>query len=223
MKDPIYRALQLMDDCNVIHLPLVEDERYVGLISEGDLLNNEDDSLTLESISASLSKVRVGPNGHFTEAVQLANEYGLAVVPVTETDFQWVGSIAASDLLKFTGHMFGADEPGGIIVLEMEKRNFAFSEIYKLVETNDAQITQLNTYYDNNLGVLYVTLKLNKFELSDVVSTFQRYDYQVRYYFGEEMYENELRNNYDHLMNNLPRFYFLWLNPVFSLALCMKG
>lgn len=203
MKDPIYRALQLMDDCNVIHLPLVEDERYVGLISEGDLLNNEDDSLTLESISASLSKVRVGPNGHFTEAVQLANEYGLAVVPVTETDFQWVGSIAASDLLKFTGHMIGADEPGGIIVLEMEKRNFAFSEIYKLVETNDAQITQLNTYYDNNLGVLYVTLKLNKFELSDVVSTFQRYDYQVRYYFGEEMYENELRNNYDHLMNYL--------------------
>lgn len=203
MKDPIYRALQLMDDSNVIHLPLVEEEKYIGLISEGDLLNSEDDSLPLESISAAISKIRVGPNGHFTEAVQLANEYGLAVIPVTETDFQWIGSIASSDLLKFTGHMIGADEPGGIIVLEMEKRSFAFSEIYKLVETNDAQITQLNTYFDNNLGVLYVTLKLNKFELSDIVATFQRYEYQVRYYFGEEMYENELRNNYDHLMNYL--------------------
>jgi predicted transcriptional regulator len=202
-KDPIYRAMQLMDDCNVIHLPLVEEDIFLGLIAESDLLNSEDDSQLLETISGSISRVRVNPNGHFTEALQLANEYGLAVVPVTETNFEWVGSIAAADLLKFTGHMIGADEPGGIIVLEMEKRNFAFSEIYKLVETNDAQITQLNTYYDNNLGVLYVTLKLNKFELSDIVATFQRYEYQVRYYFGEEMYENELRNNYDHLMNYL--------------------
>lgn len=192
-----------MDDCNVIHLPLVKEDIFLGLIAESDLLNSEDDSLALETLSSSISRVRVGPSGHFTEAVQLANEYGLAVVPVTENNFEWVGSIAAADLLKFTGHMIGADEPGGIIVLEMDKRNFAFSEIYKLVETNDAQITQLNTYYDNNLGVLYVTLKLNKFELSDIVATFQRYEYQVRYYFGEEMYENELRNNYDHLMNYL--------------------
>jgi len=25
----------------------------------------------------------------------------------------------------------------------------------------------------------------------------------VKYYFGEELYENELKNNYDHLMNYL--------------------
>jgi acetoin utilization protein AcuB len=35
------------------------------------------------------------------------------------------------------------------------------------------------------------------------VATFQRYEYQVSYFFGEEEYENELRNNYDHLMNYL--------------------
>lgn len=174
----------------------------MGLVSETDLLNS-DDNLLLETLSGNISKLKVNPGGHFTEAVQMANEYGLGIVPVVEPDLQWVGGIIATDLLKFTGHMIGADEPGGIIVLEMEKRNFAFSEIYKLVETNDAQITQLNTYFDNNLGVLYVTLKINKFELSDIVSTFQRYEYQVRYYFGEEQYENELRNNYDHLMNYL--------------------
>ncbi|WP_046368437.1 CBS domain-containing protein [Flavihumibacter petaseus] len=202
-KDPVYRALQLMDDCHVSQLPIVDDEKYIGLLSEADLLNAADDNLLLETLTPLISKIRVSPNNHFTEAIQLANEYGLDIVPVTETDLTWVGAIAASDLLKYTGHMIGADEPGGIIVLEMEKRDFAFSEIYKLVETNDAQITQLNTYYDNNLGLLFVTMKLNKFELSDIVATFQRYEYQVRYYFGEEQYENELRNNYDHLMNYL--------------------
>jgi hypothetical protein len=88
-------------------------------------------------------------------------------------------------------------------VLEMEQRSFSFSELSKLVETNDAQITQLNSYWDNNSSSFLVTLKINKFEISDIVATFQRYDYQVKYYFGEELYVNELKSNYDHLMNYL--------------------
>ena len=202
-KDPLHRALQLMDDCNVMHLPVVDEEKYLGLVAEDDLLNAEDDNQLVESLLGNVSKIKVLPANHFTDAVQVANEYGLGVVPVAEVDLQWVGSIAATDLLKFTGHMIGADEPGGIIVLQMDKRSFAFSEIYKLVETNDAQITQLNTHFDNSLGIFFVTIKLNKLELSDIVATFQRYEYQVSYFFGEEEYENELRNNYDHLMNYL--------------------
>ncbi len=202
-KDPLHRALQLMDDCNVMHLPVVDEEKYLGLVAEDDLLNAEDDNQLVESLLGNVSKIKVLPANHFTDAVQVANEYGLGVVPVAEVDLQWVGSIAATDLLKFTGHMIGADEPGGIIVLQMDKRSLAFSEIYKLVETNDAQITQLNTHFDNSLGIFFVTIKLNKLELSDIVATFQRYEYQVSYFFGEEEYENELRNNYDHLMNYL--------------------
>jgi hypothetical protein len=85
----------------------------------------------------------------------------------------------------------------------MEKLSFSFSEIGKLVETNDAQITQLNTWPDPQSGNFYIVLRINKQEISDIVATFQRYEYQVKYYFGEELYENELRSNYDHLMNYL--------------------
>jgi acetoin utilization protein AcuB len=71
------------------------------------------------------------------------------------------------------------------------------------VETNDAQITQLNTYHDSVSSLFYVTLRINKMEVSDIVATFQRYEYKIKYYFGEEQYENELRDNYNHLMNYL--------------------
>lgn len=202
-QDPAYRALQLMEDNKIMQLPVVEEEKYLGLISEDDLLNLDDDQQPVKDLLEHCSKIKVLPNHHFTTALQLANEYGLGVVPVVEPDGQWVGAITASELLRFTSHMIGADEPGGIIVLEMDKRSFAFSEIGKLVETNDAQITQLNTHFNNSLGIFYVTIKLNKQELSDIVATFQRYEYHVGYFFGEEQYENELRNNYDHLMNYL--------------------
>lgn len=203
LNDTVYHAQQLMADYHLLHLPVTNQDKYIGLISEDDVLNAPDDSLLLEQLESQLMLLSVKASSHFLEAVQLCNSYGLSVIPVVEKDMEWVGAILSSDLLKYLGRMTGTDEPGGIIVLELEKANFSFSEICKLVETNDAQITQLNTFYDNQVQLFYVTIKLNRFEVSDIVSTFQRYEYTVKYYFGEELYENELRINYDHLMNYL--------------------
>lgn len=203
LTDTVFQALQLMTDYHLSHLPVITDGKYLGLVSEDQLLNIEDDSLLLEKFQADFSTQSVNANMHLVEAVHMTNEFNLSVIPVVDIDTNWVGAITTPDLLKYVGRLYGMDEPGGLIVLELEKREFSFSQISKLVETNDAYITQLNTHFDNNLGLLYVTIKINKFEISDIVATFQRYDYQVKYYFGEELYENELKTNYDHLMNYL--------------------
>lgn len=203
MTDTVFRALQLMADYHVSHLPVITDDKYIGLVNESELLNVDDDTNLLEKFQSDFTGLSVNANVHVVEAARLVNEYVLSIMPVVDNDANWVGAITATDLLKYIGRMCGIDQPGGLIVLELEKTQFSFSQISKLVETNDAYITQLNTQFDKNLGILYVTLKINKFEISDIVATFQRYEYSVKYYFGEELYENELKNNYDHLMNYL--------------------
>ena len=90
-----------------------------------------------------------------------------------------------------------------VVVLETEKRNFSFGELSRLVETNDAYITQLNTYTEAGTGLVVITIKINKIEVSDIVATFQRYDYVVRHFYGEEEYANELKENYQHLLSYL--------------------
>ena len=70
----------------------------------------------------------------------------------------------------------------------------------RLIETNDAFVTQLNTYIEQVSGMFIVTFKVSKTEISDILATLQRYDYAVRYYFGEEFYENDLKENFDNLM-----------------------
>ena len=50
---------------------------------------------------------------------------------------------------------------------------------------------------------IQIILRINKEEVSDVVSTFQRHEYQVLYYYGEESYNNSLQDNLDHLLNYL--------------------
>lgn len=202
LEDPAGQALELMSEFHVSQLPVVSNDKYLGLVFEDDLIN-VDENAALKTLDTHFSKVAVNANTHFIESVQTVNDYNLSIVPVVDKESEFIGVIPADTLLRELGKITGASEPGGVIVLEMEQRNFAFSELSKLVETNDAQITQLNTYWDNNSSSFLVTLKINKFEISDIVATFQRYDYQVKYYFGEELYVNELKSNYDHLMNYL--------------------
>jgi acetoin utilization protein AcuB len=201
--DSVARAQDLMTDFHIAHLPVVSEDKLVGLVSEDSLLNAPDDEMPLSQLQQSFSKIAVHAGTHFIEAVHFVNEFNLTAIPVIEGESEYIGVISATDLLKQVGRMMGAGDPGAVIVLEMDKVSFSFSEISKLVETNDAQITQLNTYFDTQSSIFYITLKINRLEISDIISTFQRYEYKIKYYFGEELYENELRTNYDHLMNYL--------------------
>src|SRR5688572_22266604 len=203
LHDKVYQALQLMNDNQVAHLPIVDGEKYIGIISEDDLLLADNDHSELNLLQQSFGNAAVKNTEHFLKAVQLAAENGLSVVPVVDNENDIVGAIAYSDLLKHASEFMSLKEPGGLIVLEMDTNQYSFNEISKLVETNDAQITQLNTTNDPETGIMQVTIRINRPEVSDIVATFQRYDYNVKYFFGEELYANELRNNYDNLMNYL--------------------
>ena len=133
----------------------------------------------------------------------MAADNGLSVVPVISEENELIGTVSYNDLLKHASGFMSLNEPGGLIVLEMESNQYSFNEISKLVETNDAQITQLNTSNDAESGMMQVTIRVNKPEISDIIATFQRYEYNIKYFFGEEQYANELRSNYDNLMNYL--------------------
>lgn len=203
LTDKVYQALQLMNDNHVTHLPVVEGDKFTGLISEDDLLMADNDHDELQTLSQSFSTASVKGHEHFLKAVQVATENGLTVVPVISEDGDIISTLAYNDLLRKAAEFLSVNEPGGLIVLEVDSNQYSFNEISKLVETNDAQITQLNTSNDPETGVMLVTIRINKPEVSDVVSTFQRYEYNVRYFFGEELYTNELKSNYDHLMHYL--------------------
>jgi acetoin utilization protein AcuB len=203
LSDKVYQALELMNENHVEHLPIVDGDKYVGMISEAELSQAEKDHETLEQFHQSISNAFVKENEHVLKAIQVAVENGLTVVPIVGEENDLLGVVTYNDLLKYSSEFMSLNEPGGLIVLEMESKEYSFNEISRLVEGNDSQITQLNTSTDPVTGLMEVTIKINKLEVSDVVATFQRHDYVVKYYFGEELYENELKTNYDNLMNYL--------------------
>lgn len=201
LDDKVYHALQLMNDYHVVHLPIVEEDKYLGIVSE-ELLLLFDEDYFLNQLPPSEGGSSVQGNDHFLKAIQVAVQNNLSIVPVVH-ETQMLGIVTYHDLLRNTADFMSLNEPGGLIVLQIEGKDYSLTEINRIVESNDAKITQLNTYAEPETGIAQVTIRVSKLEISDIISTFQRYEYNVKYYFGEELYENELRSNYDNLMNYL--------------------
>jgi CBS domain-containing protein len=199
LNDSASLALQLMDDYDVQQLPVISEDKYIGLISKSDLLDLPEQQ-TIAGDTSLILPFSVKGEEHFLSVLKLASEKELSLTPVINDQSELLGVVTTTDLLHQLSIFLGNHERGGLIVLEISKRNFSFGEISRLVETNDALITQCNTFTEPESGLVIITLKVNKIEISAIVATFQRYEYIVRYYFGEESYSNELKDNYNHLL-----------------------
>lgn len=201
LTDKVSLALQLMDDYDVQHLCVVDEKKFIAIIGKNDLLDT-DENATVSSLYPSFINSFVKINDHFTEALKIFSKTDLTIVPVIDNSKQLIGVITQHQIIKALAELMSVEEEGAVIVLEIDKKKFLLSEINRLVETNNTQIFQLNTIKENE-DTLLVTLKVNKTEVSDIVATFQRYDYSVKYFIGEEHYTNELQENYEHLMSYL--------------------
>lgn len=203
LQDTIGKALQLIIDFRVSHLPVVADKKFLGLLSEEDLLDQDDERLTIETLQKNFIPDSVLVTVHFLNAVNFSIQHDANIVPVVNASMDFIGVITTPDLLKTLGNFSGADEIGGLIVLEMERSQFAISEISRIVESNDSHILHLNTQVNADNGLLTLTLHINNREIAPVVATFERYDYLVTYSFGTQNLHDEVNANYDHLIKYL--------------------
>ena len=197
--DTIEEAIEIFEQSNLQHLPVINDEKYEGLLSLDELLSTGDAG-TIGALSNKFVHISISFNQHFLSALKIIAGYNISLLPVLSLTNEFIGTVSQADLLHALYTYLNCDEPGGIFVIEMERQKFSVGELCRLVETNDAYVTQLNTYTEQISGLFIVTIKVNKTEISDILATLQRYDYTVRYYFGEESYENELKENFDNLM-----------------------
>ena len=201
-EDTVEEAIDLLQQNNIGHLPVLHNDTYQGLLSIDELLAAEDSDI-LSMLTEKFIHVSILYNQHFLSALKLMAESDVTALPVLSQNKEYLGVITESILLQTLNNFLGTEVPGGIFVLEMTKQNFSMGEICRLVETNDAFVTQFNSYTEHLSGLLIVSFKINKTEVSDILATLQRYDYTVRYYFGEELYENDLKENFDNLMSYL--------------------
>ena len=91
-----------------------------------------------------------------------------------------LGVVTLNDTLHAFADSFSSQESGGILIMLVDYRDYSLSEISRLVESNHAKILNVSVAHDPaNPNNLQVTLKVNKTDLSRIVATFERFNYQI--------------------------------------------
>ncbi len=173
------KALSWMEVFRIKHLPIVNHREFLGLISDADIydLNNPDEPVGNHSLS--LKKPYVNEDQHIYEVIELLSRLELTLVPVLNSEKQYLGVVTQEELTQRFAHLSAMQQPGGIIELEMVEHDYSLSEISQIVESNNARILSLYVASSRDNAKLRVTLKMNFTDLTSIIETFNRYNYTV--------------------------------------------
>lgn len=196
-------ALSMMDDYRVSHLPIVNNVDYLGLISNVDIYNLNNFDEPLGTLALSLPKPYVIEYDHFYEVVKLISYSKLTLVPVLDNNNKYLGSITLNILVKNFSKIAAINNPGGIIVLDINNNDYSLTEIAQIVESNSAKVLSLYVTSHPDSTKIEVTLKINKIDILPVLQTFNRYNYIVKASYSEKEDLDDLRERFESLMNYL--------------------
>jgi predicted transcriptional regulator len=202
LTDTVHTALKVMQRYSVNHIAVACENKFIGLLSEKVLLEIDNDIL-LEKLQHLFQNISIKNDAHFLKAVSLVATCNLSAVAVTDDADNLIGTIPALNFLQYITDFMRLQEPDAMIVLKIDPLQESLSEISKIIESNNAQIIRLNTSHSEETGMMQVTIWINTMEISDIVASLHRYKYNVCYYSGEELYINELKINYENLINYL--------------------
>lgn len=172
-------ALNWMEIFRVSHLPIVNENDYLGLISDSDIydLNQPDEPLGNHPLS--LPRPAVKGSQHIFEVLALAARHKLTVVPVVDEENHYRGVITYNEMISGIASFSSVDQPGGLIILKVISRDYSMSRISQIVESNDARILSMHITSNPDSTSLEITLKVNTTDLTSIVRTFERYSYEV--------------------------------------------
>ena len=195
-------ALTIMNLFGVRHLPLVNDDEFLGMVGEDDILTNDmDHQVATYELQTKAAFVR--NYDHVYEVMRMMAEKNLTVIPVVTDEKKYLGMISQNDLLSYFANTSSFAEPGSIIVLEVGKRDYSLAEISRIVESENTKVLSSFITSRPDSQKIDVTLKLASQSIQNVLATLERFDYVVTASFDESDYLDSLKERYDALMTFL--------------------
>ncbi len=201
--DTIGEALSRMNDYKTAHFPVADNGKFIGVISEGDIFDLENTDVTLKKEFLHFDNYYVLHDQYVFDVLKLAGDQKLTLIPVIDRGGQYIGSITERDLICFFAASMSVDFPGGVVVLEVSVNDYSLTEIANIVETNDAKILSSYIVSKVNSTKLEVIIKVSRLDLGSILQTFERYGYRIIASFQESVDYDELKDNYDSLINYL--------------------
>lgn len=194
------RAMQILEESNIFQVPVVANDQYIALIKQDDLLDWETPELPVSQSHFLHFSPAVYNDNHPYEALKVAHNFNLMVVPVIDRENKYIGSVTRETILNFIAEHSGLENPGGILVLEIKPVDYSLYELVRIAESEEVTILSTSLHNNRASGMLELTIKTNRTVLDNLATTYERFGYTVKEMYGENANKQDLIDRYNLLM-----------------------
>jgi len=203
--DLVGQALVWMEEHRVGQLILTDQGDYRGIVSEELLMDVADDERPLRDVMSLFEQIFVNEDQHLLEVLGLAIQHQMQVIAVIGEGREFSGTISVNELLKKFAQDLGLQEVGAILILNMNERDYSMAEISRLIESNNVKI--ISSYFSSAAFGMpdrsRLTLKLNRRDITPVISTLERFGYRIEAAFANAPVESIDQERLDLLLRYL--------------------
>lgn len=203
-EDDITRAKQWMDEFHVKQLPVVENNKLLGFISEDLLYDSEIMYATVGEYPLIGSNCLVALSQHYYDVLKVQSQNGMDMVAVLDLEENFKGVVLVSDVLKEFADTAIVNSEGAIISLKSSLNDYSLSEISRIVEMNESIILGANVKPDkSDPSLIEVVLRINNQDVNQIASGLSKSGYTVTSSFNTNDKSFDEKDRYGLLMKYL--------------------
>lgn len=183
--DRVSKAKQWMEELRLSELPVIDGERFLGIIDEEMLF---DETLKYEQIGAYPligQDCQVQAGVHYYDVLKTSHSEGFRIVAVMDENKHYLGVISMEDVVETFAKNAAVSTPGAIISLRLKFQDYSLAEISRIIETYEAKVlSSFLSPHPEEPSELQLTLKINKEDISHIVALLEQSGFYVENSFN---------------------------------------
>ena len=129
---------QMFNNLTYSHIPVSSNEDFIGCVSSNDT-HCFDSEMNLEECKYAIEFFSVNENTNWLDVLEAFAQNNTNIMPVVQENV-YIGYYELKDIIGLFDQTPFFFEPGAVLVISKEIKEYSFSEISQIVESNNAKI-----------------------------------------------------------------------------------
>lgn len=195
--DSLKKVIQFFKDNTFSHVAVIEKGQFLGVLNENDL-ETFDENKTIEDYRYNLETFFVRKDTNWLDVLEMFARNDANLLPVLGDNEKVLGYYDLTEIVHVFIDTPFFNEPGGILILEKGIKDYSFSEIAQIVESNNTRFIG-GFITDMHNDVVQITIKIGATNLNEVSQTFRRYNYNILFGNNDDQFLEDLKQRSDYL------------------------
>jgi CBS domain-containing protein len=192
VSDKIKEVRSLFEQFTYSHIPIQNEGVYIGSISENDIRSFDSEKL-VEEYQYALEGFFARDSENWLDILHAFAKNQTNIIPVLDEENNYQGFVELHDIMNLFTEAPFLNSPGGILIVEKGYKDYSFSEISQIVESNGAHLLgAFVSKIENDLA--QITLKTSPTSLNTILQSFRRYGYKVASTHQEDSFSSNLKD-----------------------------